>query len=74
MESLKNQDDKWFYHTLLVGLQNKKTNGIYIPHNKNGKASGEAFVNFETVEDCSQALERNMNKLGHRYVCHSKQV
>lgn len=52
----------------MAGLQIKKTNGIHIPHNKNGKASGEAFVCFDTVEDCNQALERNMNKLGHRYV------
>lgn len=51
-----------------LGLQIKQSNGIYIPHNKNGKSSGEAFVHFETIEDCNQALQRNMNKLGHRFV------
>ncbi|XP_055300954.1 heterogeneous nuclear ribonucleoprotein F-like [Sitodiplosis mosellana] len=50
------------------GLLIKQNNGIYIPYNKNGKASGEAFVHFETIEDCNQALTRNMNKLGHRYI------
>lgn len=53
---------------LPLGLQIRPNNGIYIPYNKNGKASGEAFVHFETIEDCNQALQRNMNKLGHRFV------
>ena len=54
--------------TLPLGLQIRQNNGIYIPYNKQGKASGEAFVHFETIEDCNQALQRNMNKLGHRFV------
>lgn len=53
---------------MMTGLQIKQNNGIHIPHNKNGRASGEAFVHFETLEDCDQALDRNMNKLGHRFV------
>lgn len=56
------------FYQFLKGLQIKKNNGIHIPFNKNGKASGEAFVHFETVDDCNQALQRNMDKLGHRFV------
>lgn len=58
-----NLEQKPIYST---GLQIKQNNGIHIPFNKNGKASGEAYVQFETMEDCNKALERNMNKLGHR--------
>lgn len=55
-----------------TGLQIKSTannsNGIHIAFNKNGKASGEAYLQFQTVEDMNQALKRNMEKLGHRLV------
>lgn len=51
-----------------TGLQIKQNSGIHIPVNRNGKASGEAYVQFETTEDLNQALKRNMEKLGHRSV------
>lgn len=57
---------------LKTGLQIKSTannsNGIHIAFNRNGKASGEAYLQFQTVEDMNQALKRNMEKLGHRLV------
>lgn len=53
-----------------VGLPIKSapnnSNGIHIAFNKNGKASGEAYVQFVSVESMNQALKRNMEKLGHR--------
>lgn len=56
---------------IVTGLQIKQTgtaSGIHIPFNKNGKASGEAYLQFETAEDMNEALKRNMGKLGHRFV------
>lgn len=35
---------------------------------RTGRASGEAFVQFESTEDCEKALKRNMEKIGHRWV------
>lgn len=55
-----------FYSNL--GLQIHQNNGIHIPINRNGKASGEAYVQFQTMDDLNEALKRNMEKLGHRLV------
>lgn len=35
---------------------------------RRGRATGEAFVQFESQEDTEQALGRNRQKIGHRWV------
>ncbi|KAL5286621.1 HNRNPH1 family protein [Megaselia abdita] len=42
--------------------------GILIVMDRRGRATGEAFVQFETQEDTEQALKRNRDKIGHRYI------
>ncbi|XP_055373790.1 heterogeneous nuclear ribonucleoprotein H [Condylostylus longicornis] len=42
--------------------------GILIVMDRRGRASGEAYVQFETLEDTEQALKRNREKIGHRYI------
>lgn len=41
---------------------------IHIHYDKTGRASGEAYVQFQTCEDCEEALKRNMEKIGSRWV------
>ena len=42
--------------------------GVHIHLDRSGRASGEAFVQFESSEDCEKALKRNLEKIGHRWV------
>ncbi|XP_017490061.1 PREDICTED: heterogeneous nuclear ribonucleoprotein H isoform X2 [Rhagoletis zephyria] len=42
--------------------------GILFVMDKRGRATGEAFVQFESQEDTEQALGRNREKIGHRYI------
>lgn len=35
---------------------------------RRGRATGEAFVQFESQDDTEQALGRNREKIGHRWV------
>lgn len=42
--------------------------GILIVMDRRGRASGEAYVQFETADDTEQALKRNREKIGHRYI------
>ncbi|KAM7363603.1 heterogeneous nuclear ribonucleoprotein glorund [Cochliomyia hominivorax] len=42
--------------------------GIIFVMDKRGRATGEAFVQFESQEDTEQALGRNRQKIGHRYI------
>lgn len=50
------------------GLELNKEKGVHIHLDRTGRASGEAFVQFESTEDCEKALKRNMEKIGHRYI------
>lgn len=50
----------------MTGLRLCNDKGVHIHLDKTGRASGEAFVQFETTDDCEQALKLNMEKLGHR--------
>lgn len=53
----------------LAGLEMKPDReGILIVMDRRGRATGEAFVQFETQEDTEQALKRNRDKIGHRLV------
>lgn len=39
-----------------------------MPLHRDGGSSGEAFVQFETPDDCDKALKQNMEKIEHRWV------
>lgn len=41
---------------------------VHVHYERNGKASGEAFVQFHSSADCENALKRNMEKIGSRWV------
>ncbi|XP_055844695.1 heterogeneous nuclear ribonucleoprotein F [Episyrphus balteatus] len=47
---------------------NLKRNGILTLMDRRGRATGEAYVQFENVDDTEQALLRNREKIGHRYI------
>lgn len=42
--------------------------GIVIITDRRGRATGEAYVQFETELDARKALDRNREKIGHRWV------
>lgn len=42
--------------------------GILFVMDRRGRATGEAFVQFESQDDTEQALGRNREKIGHRWV------
>lgn len=51
-----------------TGLELSAATGIHILLDRSGRASGEAFVQFDTEADCEKALKRNLEKIGHRWV------
>lgn len=54
-----------------TGLELKSDqDGIHIVMDPRGRATGEAFVQFVSQEDTEQALKRNREKIGHRWVLH----
>lgn len=42
--------------------------GVVFVMDRRGRATGEAFVQFESQDDTEQALGRNREKIGHRWV------
>lgn len=57
----------WYRHW--AGLEIKPDReGILFIMDRRGRATGEAFVQFESHEDTEQALGRNREKIGHRWV------
>ena len=52
-------------HVLLLGLVVDDVQLISTP---DGRPSGEAFVGFSSINDADQAMLRDKNKLGTRYV------
>ena len=42
--------------------------GILLPLAKDGRSSGQAYVQFTNDEDAKKALEKNRQHMGHRYV------
>ena len=42
--------------------------GIHFVYLREGRPSGEAFVEFESEEDLNKALEKNNDHMGHRYI------
>lgn len=41
---------------------------IHFTYTKEGRPSGEAFVEFESEEDLKIALKKDRETMGHRYV------
>lgn len=51
--------------------------GIHFTYTREGRPSGEAFVEFETEEDLKIAVKKDRETMGHRYVegaCNSIQL
>ncbi|XP_053510239.1 G-rich sequence factor 1 [Ictalurus furcatus] len=46
----------------------KGVNGIHLMYHKNGKPTGQAFIELEDEEDVNKALEMHRQYLGPRYV------
>lgn len=42
--------------------------GIHFIYTREGRPSGEAFVEFETEDDINIALKKDRETMGHRYV------
>ena len=42
--------------------------GIHFVYLREGRPSGEAFVELETEADFNKALEKNNDHMGHRYI------
>lgn len=42
--------------------------GVHLTMSKEGRPSGEAYVEFETPKDANQGLEKNNEHLGSRYI------
>lgn len=66
------QKTKWnkFHHYTLfpdcdiVG----KVNGVCFTYSKEGRPSGEAFIELKTAEDFKNALAKDRKYMGHRYI------
>ena len=43
-------------------------NGIVLPLDSDGRASGQAFVQFTNAEDAAKALKKNREHMGRRYI------
>lgn len=42
--------------------------GVHITMSKEGRPSGEAFIELETIEDMEKALKKDKQHMGHRYI------
>lgn len=43
-------------------------NGVCFTYSKEGRPSGEAFVELKTAEDFKNALAKDRKYMGHRYI------
>eukprot|EP01135_Chromosphaera_perkinsii_P011827 Nk52_evm18s2506 gene=Nk52_evmTU18s2506 len=46
----------------------KRDDAILVTTNRDGKKTGEAYVQFESVEDAKKALEKHKHNMGERYI------
>lgn len=42
--------------------------GIHMTMSREGRPSGEAYIEMESEEDIEKALERDRDHMGHRYI------
>ncbi|CAB3993495.1 heterogeneous nuclear ribonucleo H3-like isoform X2, partial [Paramuricea clavata] len=49
-------------------IQGGVQDGIYFTFSRDGRPSGECFVEFTTIDDFNRALTRNNEHMGKRYV------
>lgn len=42
-------------------------NGIMLPEDRQGRSTGEAYVQYASPEIAKKALEKHMARLGHRW-------
>lgn len=45
-----------------------KVNGVCFTYSKEGRPSGEAFIELKTAEDFKNALAKDRKYMGHRYI------
>lgn len=45
-----------------------KVNGVCFTYSKEGRPSGEAFIELKTSEDFKNALSKDRKYMGHRYI------
>lgn len=45
-----------------------KVNGVCFTFSKEGRPSGEAFIELKTAEDFKKALSKDRKYMGHRYI------
>lgn len=43
-------------------------NGVCFTYSKEGRPSGEAFIELNTAEDFKNALAKDRKYMGHRYI------
>merc|ERR1711912_132189 len=43
-------------------------NGIFFPTDERGSSTGDCYVQFATFTEANQAMERNRNTMGSRYI------
>lgn len=55
---------KFFRDSKIAG----DTDGIHMTSSREGRPSGEAFVEFESEEDLNEALKRDRDHMGNRYI------
>jgi heterogeneous nuclear ribonucleoprotein F/H len=42
--------------------------GVHITMSREGRPSGEAFIELESTEDVEQAMKKDKQHMGHRYI------
>ena len=58
---------RMFLYALGVNVINGK-NGIHFTYVKDGRPSGEAYLELESQEDLDQALSKDKHHMGKRYI------
>lgn len=43
-------------------------NGVCFTYSKEGRPSGEAFIELKTADDFKNALSKDRKYMGHRYI------
>lgn len=57
-----------FFFSLLDCNIVGKVNGVCFTYSKEGRPSGEAFIELKTADDFKNALSKDRKYMGHRYI------